>query len=172
MKHMMLDIETSGNLPGCKILSIGAVLFDKKGFYEEFYMRASYDSQLHLVDHQSTMDWWNTQDEEVFKEAFGGTDDLKDVLNKLIEFITRHNPSTIWCKGAAFDFAILNVALNSLGLKELPFKKLRCMRGLNDLLDIPEIWLKGNKHNALDDAKNQAINVGRCISKIDGWERI
>jgi hypothetical protein len=169
---MMIDIETTGRLPGCKIMSLGAVLFSKEGFHEEFYQRASYDSQLNFVDDESTMEWWQSQPDEVFMEAFGGEMSLLDMLTEFNGFIDRHKPVTIWCKGASFDFPIVNSALNFHQLKELPYQKLRCMRGLNNLLDVPLLKFKGTAHNALDDAKNQAMNVGRAISAVKGWSRL
>ena len=37
MIHVMCDLETLGRRPGCKLLSIGAVVFGPKGLGAEFY---------------------------------------------------------------------------------------------------------------------------------------
>lgn len=174
MNHIMIDIETTGVLPGCKVLTIGAVVFNKKGFGEEFYTRLSYEKleSAGFTDTDSTMDWWNKQTPEVADEAFTGETNPKEGLKSFDDFIKRHNPNTIWCKGASFDFPILAYILNHYNLPPLPYRALRCMRGVSDLANVEPIIFRGNAHNALDDAKNQAINIGKCISALGAWERI
>ena len=78
--ELMIDIETTGKDPGCKVLTIGAFGFDRDGNQCEFYRRFDI---LKLVeegfqDDLSTMDWWRKKDKEVFDEAFGGKDDPKE----------------------------------------------------------------------------------------------
>ena len=36
---LMIDIETTGKMPGCRVLTIGALGFDKDGNQVEFYKR-------------------------------------------------------------------------------------------------------------------------------------
>ncbi len=58
MKHVMIDLETMGNKPGCAILSLGAVDFgqdkDKrwlmgdKTFYRELNLQSCIDAGLHI----------------------------------------------------------------------------------------------------------------------------
>ena len=72
--ELMIDIETSGNSAGCKVLSIGAYGFNKNGEEVEFYCRfdaAKMDADG-LNDDQATMDFWSRQGREAFEEAFSG----------------------------------------------------------------------------------------------------
>ena len=75
--ELMIDIETTGNKVGCKVLSLGAFGFDKHGNQEEFNRRFAIDKQAEagLADDQATMEWWQRQSEQARAEAFGGTTD-------------------------------------------------------------------------------------------------
>ena len=63
INELMVDIETSGDKPGCKVLSLGAFGFDKNGNQVEFYRRFDTKSQIAqgLFDTDSTMTWWQAQ---------------------------------------------------------------------------------------------------------------
>src|SRR5688572_29962905 len=68
---VMLDLETLGTRPGCAILSIGAVAFDRHtgALGPEFYMvvnRKSCEAKG-LTQDQSTLDWWSRQSAEAKK---------------------------------------------------------------------------------------------------------
>lgn len=84
INELMIDIETSGNKPGCKVLSLGAFGFDKDGNQVEFYRRFDIKSHIAqgLEDDVGTMMWWNQQGKEAFEEAFGGdTDPIKGIAD-------------------------------------------------------------------------------------------
>jgi hypothetical protein len=72
--ELMIDIETTGQKPGCKVLSLGAYGFDKDGFPTEFYKRFSIAKQdaEYLDDDQDTMAWWFKQGQDAMQEAFSG----------------------------------------------------------------------------------------------------
>ena len=63
MKHVMVDLETLGTLPGCAIMSVGAVFFDASGLGAEFYMVARQDSctKAGLTIDAETASWWAQQ---------------------------------------------------------------------------------------------------------------
>ena len=74
---LMIDIETTGKMPGCRVLTIGAFGFDKDGNQVEFYKRLD-AAKMHdegLADDAQTIDWWANKPKDVFTEAFGGSDD-------------------------------------------------------------------------------------------------
>ena len=75
--ELMIDIETTGQKPGCKVLSLGAFGFNKDGKQCEFYVRFAIDKQrlAGLTDDHSTIAWWNRQAKATRDEAFGGTTD-------------------------------------------------------------------------------------------------
>jgi hypothetical protein len=66
MINVMVDIETLGTEPGCVVLSIGAVAFDKEmGFVEDFYeVINTVDSFSEgLTYDNDTLAWWKKQPE-------------------------------------------------------------------------------------------------------------
>lgn len=154
MSHVMLDIETTGLMPGCRILSIGACTFDIDGETDnEFYKRIwadSYPQSAH--DDKNTMDWWDKQNPDVKQEAFGGCTDYATVLFDFIEYIDEIKPDTIWCKGAAFDFPNINHWL----VEQLPYQKLRCARTYLNAANVKVKIDASKAHNALEDAVAQA----------------
>ena len=79
---LMIDIETTGQNPGCRVLTIGAFGFNKDGNQCQFYKRFN-AIKLHeegFKDELSTMDWWTKQDNQAFIEAFGGQDDPQESI--------------------------------------------------------------------------------------------
>ena len=69
--ELMIDIETTGQKPGCKVLSLGAYGFDKDGFPTEFYKRFSIAKQdaEDLDDDHDTMAWWFKQGQDARIQA-------------------------------------------------------------------------------------------------------
>ena len=63
MNNVMLDLETLGTSPGCIILSIGAVFFDKNGLGQEFYQTIDVQSSIDagLTMSGGTFKWWMGQ---------------------------------------------------------------------------------------------------------------
>jgi len=164
---LMVDIETTGTKPGCKVLSIGAFGFDKDGNQVQFYKRISPSLQelIGLTDDVSTLEWWSKQPEEAKQEAFGGTESPKEVAASFFEFFW-NNFSTlkgsffsVWCCGLDFDFPILSEFLKKSGQPTpipWPFWTQCDYRTIKNVFQ--EIKMhEGNvaKHNALEDAKAQ-----------------
>ena len=171
MRDIMIDLETRGNGPGCVILSIGAVEFDAKGLGKEYYcvVNTADCKKAGLTDDPDTMEWWDKQSpaaREVLKlaESKKTSVPLKAALDGLTAFIQScNNPASVRIhgNGASFDNAILAVAYKK-ALRELPWKfwndrchrtnKAKGARG-------SEPQREGVFHNALDDAKAQALAV-------------
>ena len=72
----MIDLETTGTRPGCRVLSIGAFGFSKDGQQVQFYRRLRIAEQAYkgLVDEPATLEWWRKQAADVRDEAFSGQD--------------------------------------------------------------------------------------------------
>ena len=66
MRHVMLDLETLGKLPGCAILSIGAVYFELETgrLGDEFYLNVDPASctRAGLTIDGETLGWWMQQE--------------------------------------------------------------------------------------------------------------
>lgn len=158
-RHCMLDLETVDNKPTSAIASIGAVMFDEDGMYEEFYAVVDYKSSilLGLTQSDGTMDWWAKQSEEA-RRIFHPDTPKMDIQVALIEFkawFKNHGGLYIWGNGADFDNAIMNTAYGLLGA-DTPWKysNSRCFRTVKHKGYVTA--RSGTYHNALDDAKTQA----------------
>jgi len=165
MDNVMIDLETLGSRPGCAILSIGAVAFDpstgKLG--PEFYTAVDRRSQPGLhIDHK-TLIWWEGQSAEakaVLDDscAIGLTYALVNFNQYLSQFDFRK--VKVWGNGSDFDNAIMACCYAYAGL-ETPwsFWNNRCYRTLKGLVVGPKIKREGTYHNALHDAKSQALHA-------------
>lgn len=197
-KHVMIDIETLGVSPGCIVHSLGIVVFDLDPFSDSF---ASTQETIFPIDVQerkglliddNTFKWWEARKKELqkleilsasqkrelqeinhalkevnlsnrIKEIYSAADALKKILSS--------TDGWILCKGASFDFPILEYFFNQFGEKNILspyYKRLRCWRTLEEdwinMLELDQIERyeanrsKGN-HNALMDATAQAENM-------------
>jgi hypothetical protein len=160
-KHVMLDLECLGNTPPGVILSIGACEFDAAGVGKEFYYRIDVASSLlhGLTTERSTIEWWRQQSNEAQAAAFyhPGAVTLEIALDRWGGFV---NKSTyLWAKGPDYDCVMLKAAYEAFGRK-LPWSFRNC-RDVRTILALSGVHQdKGPlAHNALEDAKSQAIAV-------------
>lgn len=183
MNHVMIDIETMGTSSEAAIVAIGAVLFDP----ETQQLGATYYAKVLLADavakggkiDADTVLWWLKQDDEARKEITGeGRTEIEIALAGLYVFIednTDPGALQVWANGASFDLPILTSAFTRLGYKPAPWKfyQERCFRTLKNLRpDIKSEPLPGNvKHNALDDAKAQALHAIALLRAIAPQQR-
>lgn len=170
MKRAMVDLETVGNTSGCGILSIGAVAFDEvKGeLGPEFYVVINRQScvEAGLHEDQDTLNWWGQQSEEaqtVLNQA--GSDSAillsegLDLFNKYLSQFGAKNVE-LWGNGSDFDNPILICAYRNTGVPTgWKFWNNRCYRTLKNLVRGPKLERVGTYHNALDDAKSQALHA-------------
>jgi exodeoxyribonuclease VIII len=170
VNNVMIDLETLGQRPGCSIISIGAVAFDERtgALGPELYLVVSRDScrEAGLHEDQSTIDWWMGQSDEA-KEVLLETESeealsLTEALKQLKQYLDQFNLSKVkvWGCGSDFDNAILTCCYAAID-QELPWKfwNNRCYRTIKSLDKGPKPKRVGTYHNALDDAKTQAIHA-------------
>lgn len=176
MKHAMVDLETLGTTPGCAILSIGAVFFDEKAgeLGDEMYTVVHRPSCVvaGLFEDESTVKWWNSQsaaarqvlaDAEMETVAYS----IKAALEEFTKFCQSDTNVKVWGNGADFDNTILICAYKAVGLKQGwgPYNG-RCYRTIKNLFpDTKMAKRTGTHHNALDDAKNQAVHLIELAKK-------
>jgi hypothetical protein len=176
----MVDLETLGTVPGCAILSIGAVEFDRFGVrLAEYYSEISTNScqERFLTVSEATRQWWMQQDEEargVVERCAVGGEDIKTVLETFAFFIKGFGDDVcVWGNGSDFDNALLAVAYEVCGMK-LPwsFTNNRCYRTLKNLF--PDITLvrQGTYHNSLHDARTQAEHAARLLERLTSLEAL
>lgn len=168
MEHVMLDLETLGTVPGCSILSIGAVEFCPKTHElgEEFYEVVSRVSckEAGLFEQADTLAWWTRQSAEARSvldlASSGRCLELGDALAGLDRFMKRRTNRRVWGNGADFDNPLLAVAHHKVGLKQCwPSYNGRCYRTVKNLAPHIKMERGGTHHNALDDAKSQARHL-------------
>lgn len=163
--QLMIDIETTGQNPGCKVLSLGAYGFNRLGNPVEFYVRfdaATMDADG-LTDDQATMDFWSRQGREAFEEAFSGkTEPAKGIGEFKYWFISNFSTDykdsfRVWACGLDFDFPILKHFFKNYGYA-LPWQfwtqyDYRTIKNIFARIKADECNVA--KHTALEDAKAQ-----------------
>ena len=177
MNHMMIDIETCGQRANAPVLSIGAVMFDpstgKMG--AEFYVAISpVDAFRYGVPDGDTFKWWMDQADPARKAATAGQKTLAEGLSELTKFgRSDWKDMQVWGNGPSFDMTILEYAYHkALGqLAPWKFWNVRCCRTIALLAGRrpPKIETSvGVYHNALDDARHQAMWVSSMWREIKG----
>jgi exodeoxyribonuclease VIII len=162
--NVMIDLETMGNSSTAAIIAIGAVEFSKDGLGREFYTTVNLGSAVAagLTMDASTVLWWMEQSDAARKAAIAAgrcPRPLATALGSLSQWMPVD--AEVWGNGATFDNVILTNAYKSVGLtRPWPFWTDRCFRTLKNLyphIGAPE--RTGTHHNALDDAKFQALHA-------------
>jgi len=167
--HATIDIETLGTSPDTVVLTIGGIKFDPMeddGLHSEFYYRLNADEQIDMgrtVD-EKTLEWWETQSDEVKAEALDTNDRIpvEETLKALNKWLV--GVDKIWCQGPVFDIGILENLYKQIGLHHnWPFYIIRDSRTLFSLMDKdPRKEIDFAAHNALADAIVQSL----CIQKV------
>jgi hypothetical protein len=167
--HATIDIETLGTSPDTVVLTIGGIKFDPMaddGLHSEFYYRLDADEQIEMgrsVD-EKTLEWWETQSEEVKNEALAPNDrfPVEETLKALNKWLV--GVDKIWCQGPVFDIGILQDLYKQIGLHHnWPFYIIRDSRTLFGLMPKdPRKEIDFAAHNALADAIVQSL----CIQKV------
>ena len=167
----MLDLETLGQKPGSVIVAIGAVKFNEREIFSEFYARVNPEScvasglQLDI----STVMWWLKQESAARLEITKPGKPLSEVLGSFSEWLTANDVDVcVWGNGVGFDNALLRAAYEAI---QTPcpwgFRNDRCYRTLKELVDDVPIMRAGTHHNALDDAKSQALHLMQILGRIN-----
>ena len=159
----MIDLETLGTRPGDTILSIGAVKFDvDKGLGEEFYLTIDAESckAVGLRAQKSTLEWWAKQSPAAREAAFLGEFSLNIALTKFSMWMPPVDEAVVWGNGANFDNALLAAAYRAMKM-DVPWKfwNDRCYRTISAMFLRTRVERVGTHHNALDDAKTQALRL-------------
>lgn len=176
--NVMVDLETLGTRPGCKIMSIGAVVFNPAGVEEQkqFYIDIHRDQPLQ--EQHDTIAWWEgvrKDNPKAYDRIFGS--ELKrwplaDALNSFTGWVNELGGEVlVWGNGADFDNPILSAAYTAYGMPQPwgPWNG-RCYRTLKGLRSDIRLSRKGTHHNALDDAISQAQHAVELLNATRGWE--
>jgi len=171
----MLDLETLSTRGNATILIIAAIKFDRNAphgklenadkFYTKISLESCRNAGLHIEE--KTILWWEEQDPDIRKEAFGEPrEDLKTVLKAFKKWYG--SADKIWSHGATFDIPILAEAYARCGM-ETPWKfwVARDTRTLFDLAGIQQKDLPSdNLHHGLHDCWRQIWGVKESLKRL------
>lgn len=167
-KDASIDIESLDTVPGAKILTIGAVRFDRAtgGLDTPFYVALDPTITPGSAS-RSAFGWWKGQSEEARTAAFGGRTEPAKAMHMLAEYVG--TDTCVWGNGAHFDISLLEWLFNQTGVG-IPWKfwNVRDMRTVVDLapLDKSSIPFEGVAHNAEADAVHQAKVIAAMIQSL------
>lgn len=169
MKNVMVDLETLGKGSDAVILSIGAVAFDETGVGSDFYANIDPESctRVGMKMDASTVMWWMTQGDQA-RQVFKDGSRLDIVLRNFTLWFASVGAENVWGNGATFDNVILSNAYTLAGLERpWSYRGDRCYRTLKALLpDVKAPPNFGTAHNALDDARYQAIHAVELLKAL------
>ena len=173
MMDVMIDIETLGTSHSAVVLSIGAVKFDENKILSEFYCVLDKNEQTTRSQDISTLQWWAMQADEVRLALDKPTHTLKEALQELTNFLkTTEDRLYVWGNGSNFDICILENLYEYIHAP-IPWKYRNVMdlRTFKRFVMPNYVMLATNeqKHNALQDAKHQALFV---ISKLQELAKV
>lgn len=169
-RHLMVDIETLGSRPGAVIASIGAVVFTEERVISEWECNVSVTSAQAegLKFDADTILWWLRQSEAARAQTFTvRAMSTFDALTELVCFADDHRVVDYWSHGATFDLVLLDAASHVTGAPQLvkDFRRARDTRTMYEITGVnPKTFMgTGTAHNAVDDARAQALAV------IESW---
>lgn len=172
LNGIMFDIETLGTLPGSAILSIGAVRFDigKKFISDEFYVNLDITSSLSagFTYEKATINWWKEQNPEALAALKTNALPCTEGLQQFFDYVKKGpKGEKIWAWGAQFDPVLTEVAfVKALDLRTpWHYSNVMCCRTVSKTFNVPIDRSGGTHHNALDDAKSQALYLINLFSE-------
>lgn len=160
MNNVMIDLETMDTAPTAAIVSIGAVSFNEIGILDEFYYIIDLADcvKYGLTMSPSTVQWWISQPNK--SDTFDGdkSDLLISALSKLSVWMPKG--ARVWGNGSDFDNVILRNAYAAIG-GAYPWRYYdnMCYRTIKNLAPDVKMARQGVHHNALDDARSQALHL-------------
>ena len=174
----MLDLETLGTGNNAVIISIGAVLFDEDGISKNtFYLRVDPQScvDVGMEMSVSTVMWWMKQSEEARAEFNKPSVSIEQALLSFRTWLVEHSPNfgerKVWGNGVRFDNEILDNAYKKCKLETpWPYWGDACYRTLKNLFPEVKMERTGTFHNALDDARSQALHCIRLLKAAGVWK--
>lgn len=159
---LMIDIEAFADTPDSAPAEIGLIFFDRDDKSREFLSFRYQPSPITAIQlgfnvTPGTLKWWD--DKGMTIDMYAG-EPFPDVLDEITRDIEMHGRKDlrVWSRGNSYDLSILKLGYSRTS-KELPwnFTLERDVR----------TWLEGcqfksprkNDHDALDDARNQALDI-------------
>lgn len=177
--QIMLDLETLGTKPGCVILSIGACKFDLETgtVGDNFHVRVDAESceAYGLKVDAGTALWWMAPEREAARANLLSHQSV-DLASALWGFHTWVGADSmpIWGNGASFDNVVLRAAYEAARMP-VPWMYYhdRCYRTMKAHFGHRATLTRiGEHHNALDDARTQAVHLINIVGKVPAMETL
>tara|TARA_R110000824_G_scaffold74491_2_gene189333 strand:- start:801 stop:1331 length:531 start_codon:yes stop_codon:yes gene_type:complete len=170
----MLDLETLGTKSDSAILSIGAAAFNEDSIISEFYTTINLKScvEMGLKIYPDTVCWWMNQSRTAKEGIFESQVSLPSALLEFSAWAKSISNDVVkmWGNGEDFDNILLREAYHKVGVPPslIPwhFKNNMSYRTLKNLLPNIKIDRVGEHHNALDDAKSQALHAIKLLKEL------
>lgn len=170
----MIDIETMDTLPSSIVLTIGGVKFDPDGVgvFDEFHYKIEVTEQEdkgRTISDSTMNDFWAKQSPEVIEAAFSDDDRItvEEMMKNLRAWYA--GCSEIWAHGTTFDITILENLHRQYG-KSVPWNFWEISDSRTLFKRLPEDPRKNYTfaaHNALEDARIQALSVQDAIKQLN-----
>jgi exodeoxyribonuclease VIII len=165
---VMLDLETMGTCHDAAIVAVAAVRFTDTEIVDSFNVCVSLQSCVTagMVIEPSTVIWWMRQSDEARGLLTGAAISLSACCELFAAWIGPN--AEVWGNGADFDNAILATAYRFCGMKQpWQYTANRCYRTVKSWYPGIEFERLGTHHNALDDARSQALHLIKCMNQTD-----
>ncbi|HFP1428251.1 TPA: 3'-5' exoribonuclease [Escherichia coli] len=175
--HLMIDLETMGKNPDAPINALAGKFFDPATgeMGPEFSKTIDLETAGGVID-RDTIKWWLKQSREAQSAILTDEIPLDDALLQLREFIDENSGEffvQVWGNGANFDNVILRRSYERQGIpcpwRYTNDRDVRTMVALGLVMDFDArsvITFEGERHNALHDARYQAIYVSAIWQKL------
>lgn len=173
--HIMLDLETLGTGNNAMIISIGAVRFNETEILDNFHVGIEPAScaPFDLKIEGDTVKWWLHPDREPARDAWMALEKV-DVTSALLGFgvwATAQGEPVVWGNGSTFDNVKLRHACQVVGIDyPTPFYKDACYRTVKNMAPFITLERIGTHHDAVDDARSQAVHLQRILAYFKGVE--
>lgn len=190
MKDCMIDFETLALGPDAVVVQLGVAFFDIEDLTSNMdtcNYHFDITKQPKRICDTSTIKFWLSQADTLRDRVFYGPencDDLSFAISEVLHLAHQQKCKRLWSHGSTFDIPIFNHLCNTLWLDTNPetalfhFSTWRDTRTLWDLAEtissMPHknwiSWtpLQGHKHDALADAKFQAIKCKIAYALLSG----
>ena len=178
---VMLDVETLGNKSNYVVTQISLVPFnlskgDVAGRSDSFSEFISIEDSLQkgLGIESDTLAWWLKQDVDVFKQQLSGSMTIKEVMDKMVDFIanTTSKDTRFWAT-AVLDYQSINSLSKIAGIPSPIFYRNRlCSRTIRFLWEqsTGKEFIFRNNHDAYQDCLFQIEDIVKQIKELGIWK--
>lgn len=175
-QHIIVDLETLSTRPTAYAWEIGAVHINK-GEVTSLLFNSSIGrdgGSIWRTESIDTREWTAKQGNlpAAIRAAKEGRPPSQ-VMAEFILWLSQFDNPMLWSWGKDFDFPILNMHADHLGMK-LPYSysNVHCIRDLWKMQNpnAKESPTRNAKHRALEDAQAEAVILQECLAKLPDVE--